>query len=256
MMNDTNDADDVAADLRTKYPAEFDDKKLQVIHTDKSGEVSKAQLEDARETVRNVDDANSPVNCIVSVLMLREGWDVNNVTVVVGLRPYTSKANILPEQTIGRGLRLMFRDLGTGFIERVDVIGNKAFIDFVEQLEKDEDLQLDTFEVGKDRLQIVEIKPEPAKIEKDIALPVLSPILSRKKTLSEEIAGLNVAAFNCPVLPIKATDVEAKTFKYEGYDILTLEKLVERDFEVPQAQTPQEVISYYSRRIASDVKLP
>src|SRR5207253_210078 len=32
----------------------------------------------------------------------REGWDVQNVTVVVGLRPYTAKANILPEQTIGR----------------------------------------------------------------------------------------------------------------------------------------------------------
>ena len=31
--------------------------------------------------------------------------------VVVGLRPYTAKANILPEQTIGRGLRLMFREL-------------------------------------------------------------------------------------------------------------------------------------------------
>ncbi|MEJ7662626.1 MAG: hypothetical protein WKG07_25210 [Hymenobacter sp.] len=45
---------------------------------------------------------------MVSVLMLREGWDVQNVTVVVGLRPYTSKANILPEQAIGRGLRLMF----------------------------------------------------------------------------------------------------------------------------------------------------
>ena len=41
--------------------------------------------------------------------MLREGWDVQNVTVVVGLRPYISAANILPEQAIGRGLRLMFR---------------------------------------------------------------------------------------------------------------------------------------------------
>ena len=41
--------------------------------------------------------------------MLREGWDVQNVTVVVGLRPNTATANILPEQAIGRGLRLMFR---------------------------------------------------------------------------------------------------------------------------------------------------
>jgi type III restriction enzyme len=47
--------------------------------------------------------------------MLREGWDVQGVTVVVGLRPYTAKADILPEQTIGRGLRLMFRDLATEY---------------------------------------------------------------------------------------------------------------------------------------------
>ena len=135
-------------------------------------------------------DAESPVNCIVSVLMLREGWDVQNVTVVVGLRPYTSKANILPEQTIGRGLRLMFRDLGTSYTERVDVIGNKAFIEFVDQLEKDEDMQIDTFNIGIDKLVIVVIAPDPAKIDKDITLPILSPILARKKTLAEEIAGL------------------------------------------------------------------
>ena len=39
--------------------------------------------------------------------MLREGWDVRNVTTVVPLRPLSSKANILPEQTLGRGLRRM-----------------------------------------------------------------------------------------------------------------------------------------------------
>ncbi len=50
--------------------------------------------------------------------MLREGWDVQSVTVVVGLRPYTAKANILPEQTIGRGLRLMFWGTGVPYAER------------------------------------------------------------------------------------------------------------------------------------------
>ena len=86
--------------------------ELLIIHTDNSGEVSKKDLDAARELAREVDEATSPVNAIVSVLMLREGWDVQNVTVIVGLRPYTSKANILPEQTIGRGLRLMFREHG------------------------------------------------------------------------------------------------------------------------------------------------
>ncbi len=114
MMNDTEDADDVAEWLREKYPAEFGGDKTQVIHTDKSGEVSKKELDEARKAVREVDRSESPINAIVSVLMLREGWDVQNVTVVVGLRPYTAKANILPEQAIGRGLRLMFRDMPVG----------------------------------------------------------------------------------------------------------------------------------------------
>src|SRR5207245_7412532 len=106
---------------------------------------------------QELDEAgDNPVNAIVSVLMLREGWDVQNVTVVVGLRPYTAKANILSEQTIGRGLRLMFRDMPVGgYTERVDVIGNKAFLSFVDDLEKIEELTLETFEVGKDKLKIL-----------------------------------------------------------------------------------------------------
>ena len=50
------------------------------------------------------------IKAIVSVMMLREGWDVRNVSVVLGLRPFTAKAEILPEQVIGRGLRLMTGD--------------------------------------------------------------------------------------------------------------------------------------------------
>src|SRR3989338_10258838 len=139
--------------------------------------------------------------------MLREGWDVQNVTVVVGLRPYTSKANILPEQTIGRGLRLMFRgETSGGYTERLDVIGNRAFISFVEDLEKLEEIQLDTFEIGKDKLKIETIAPGSSKKKYDIGLPVLSPILVRKKTLAQEIADMNVSGFKAPVLPVKKGD--------------------------------------------------
>ncbi|MBA2450543.1 MAG: DEAD/DEAH box helicase family protein, partial [Chloroflexi bacterium] len=256
MMNDTREANDVGDYLRTKYPAEFGGNRLLIIHTNRSGEVAVKDLDAARRVAREVDAAESPVNAIVSVLMLREGWDVQNVTVIVGLRPYTARANNLPEQTIGRGLRLMFRELATAYTERVDVIGNKAFIEFVGQLERDEEIQLDTFEVGKDKLVITTIAPDPDKLDKDIALPVLSPILARKKTLAEEIAGLDVGAMTCSPLPRKEGDAAAQAFHYEGYDIISLEKLIERDYTIPQAQTSQEVVSYYAKRIAQDVKLP
>lgn len=257
MLNSTAEADDVGDWLRTKYPAEFGGKQTLIIHTDNSGEVSKKDLDEARQVAREVDDAESPVNAIVSVLMLREGWDVQNVTVIVGLRPYTSKARILPEQTIGRGLRLMFRG-SVDFTERVDVIGNKAFIEFVEDLEKIEDIKLDTFEVGKDKLQILTIRPEPSERgQYDIGLPVLSPSLSRKRSLAAEIAALDVRAWRVqPPVPLKHGTAEAENFHYEGFDLLTLERLVDQTYTIPEPQTAQEIIGYYAKQIAGNLKLP
>jgi type III restriction enzyme len=256
MLNSTAEADDVGDWLRTQYPDDFGSAKTLIIHTNQKGEVTQKDLGPVRRLAREVDRPSNPVNAIVSVLMLREGWDVQNVTVVVGLRPYSAKANILPEQTIGRGLRLMFRDVPVGYTERVDIIGNKAFLDFVDDLEKLEELKFETFEVGKDRLQIVAITPDPARAEFDIALPVLSPRLVRKKSLADEIANLDVMAFACPPLPLRPGDAVEKTFSYEGYDLLTLQKEIEREYTIPEPQTPQEVIGYYARRIAQDVKLP
>ncbi|MDI6767644.1 MAG: DEAD/DEAH box helicase family protein [Bacteroidota bacterium] len=257
MMNSTEEADDIGAWLKRKYPAEFGGEKTLVIHTDSSGEIrSRNELEKARKLAREIDEETSTVNAIVSVLMLREGWDVQNVTVVVGLRPYTSKANILPEQTIGRGLRLMFKGNVSNYIERVDVIGNKAFLSFVEDLELLENLKLDTFEIGKDKLQILTIMPVDAKKSVDIGLPELTPSLVRKKSLAEEISSLDVMSLKVNPLPLKDEKKEMKTFIYEGRDIITDEVLLEREYTIPPAQTAQEVIGYYARRIASNVKLP
>lgn len=257
MMNSTDEADAVGDWLRTKYPKEFKGDKTLVIHTDKSGEVSKKDLDDARKTARDVDNDKSPVNAIISVLMLREGWDVQNVTVVVGLRPYTAKANILPEQTIGRGLRLMFRNMAGSYIERVDIIGNKAFMEFVKDLEKLEDLKFDTFQIGKDKLKILTVQPVDEKNEFDIGIPDVSPVLGRKKSIAEEIGNIDVTLFNINQLPLKGKGIEEiKTFIYEGRDILTDEKLLEREYKIPPAQTAEEVIGYYARRISENIKLP
>ena len=103
MMNDTAEADDVGDWLRKKYPSEFGGEKLLIIHTDRSGEVSKKDLDIARKASREVDDEKSPVNCIVSVVMLREGWDVQSVTVIVGLRPYTAKPTSCPSRPSAAG---------------------------------------------------------------------------------------------------------------------------------------------------------
>ena len=110
MVDDTKNCDDVASYLENNFT--FLKNGVFVIHTkDNSGvgEISESsakgqdELRKLRRLVNTVDDSKSPIKAIVSVLMLKEGWDVNNVTTIVGLRAYAS--HILPEQTLGRGFR-------------------------------------------------------------------------------------------------------------------------------------------------------
>ena len=78
-----------------------------LVDSGKKAELGEKDWAPLRQKLFNVDKHTQP-RVIVSVLMLREGFDVNNICVIVPLR--SSQAQILLEQTIGRGLRLMWRD--------------------------------------------------------------------------------------------------------------------------------------------------
>jgi len=196
MTDDTKNCDEVAEFLEASY-SEFKDAVL-VIHTKNNGEISEAssgknaeELDRLRKAANTIDDESSPYKVIVSVLMLKEGWDVQNVTTIVGLRAYSSKANILPEQTLGRGLRRMYRG-SSDVSEYVSVVGTDAFMDFVESI-KSEGVELDHASMGEGTKPktpiIVEVDHENTKkdIEKlDIQIPVLTPRIYREyKNLSD-----------------------------------------------------------------------
>ena len=129
-------------------------------------------------------------------MMLREGWDVQNVVTIVGLRPYTAESKILPEQTLGRGLRRMFR--GEPVPERVSVIGTDAFIAFVEGI-KAEGVELEYEAMGAGTRPkcpiVVEVDTENEDKDigrLDIELPVLAPRIYREyKNLNDlDVAGI------------------------------------------------------------------
>ena len=81
--------------------------EVMLIDSGKKAELGEKDWAPVRQGLFSVDHHATP-RVIVSVLMLREGFDVNNICVIVPLR--SSQAQILLEQTIGRGLRLMWRD--------------------------------------------------------------------------------------------------------------------------------------------------
>lgn len=85
-------------------------------------------MEDLRRVVSTVGKKGQPgehIRCVVSVAMLTEGWDANNVTQILGVRAFGSQ--LLCEQVVGRGLRRIdyTPDPKTGRLrpEYVDVYG-------------------------------------------------------------------------------------------------------------------------------------
>jgi len=112
------------------------------IHSKKSGDI----LETDKLKLSNLDKSENP-KVIISVLMLREGFDVNSICVIVPLR--SSSSYTLLEQTIGRGLRLMWREKDyeelkeenrknllikkiepTNYFDILSIIEHPAFIEF------------------------------------------------------------------------------------------------------------------------------
>lgn len=80
--------------------------------------------EELRRVVSTVGKVGQPgehVRCVVSVSMLTEGWDANNVTHILGVRAFRSQ--LLCEQVVGRGLRRMdyTPDPQTGLRQRTDI---------------------------------------------------------------------------------------------------------------------------------------
>jgi type III restriction enzyme len=177
MAENTKDANDIYDSLIQKDGFQKKDQVL-LIHTNRVGEISKSDLERAREAARSIDLPGNKIRAIVSVLMLREGWDVRNVSIILGLRPFTSKSNILPEQAVGRGLRPM-KEVGPDYVQILEIIGTPHFEEFVKQLEVEGVGVGYTTNPPPPGLQVFPVK---IKTEYDIKIPILSPTHHREYT--------------------------------------------------------------------------
>jgi type III restriction enzyme len=111
----------VLSELQNQPAAEvtlrIDTKLLKEAESAVDGETKQQAAERLRKTVDTVgktewdgegDPPGKHIRCVVSVGMLTEGWDAQNVTQILGLRAFTSQ--LLCEQVVGRGLRRMNYD--------------------------------------------------------------------------------------------------------------------------------------------------
>lgn len=260
MTDDTKNCDDVAEFLENSYPQLKG--AVLTIHTNRSGEISEnatgkkeKELQELRKKANDIDSLESPYKVIVSVLMLKEGWDVKNVTTIVGLRPYGSDSKILPEQTLGRGLRRMF--FGQDVEEYVSIIGTPAFMEFVESI-KAEGVELEKRRMDRSGSPItptvIEVDHENVKkdIENlDIELPVLTPRIQREY---KNLNLLNIAIFKHEKIAVKQFSEEEKkeiVFKEviddKEHHTTILNSSIEPNY--------QSVIGFFVQRIMKELRL-
>jgi type III restriction enzyme len=186
--------------------------------------------------------------------MLKEGWDVRNVTTIVGLRAYSAKSNILPEQTLGRGLRKMYPG---GLEEYVSVVGTDAFMDFVESIQA-EGVELERTAMGEGAKPktplVVEIDNENEKkdIEAlDIEIPVLTPRIYREY---KNLADLDANALAHQRVPYKQfSEEEQREIVFK--DITTGEVAHTTILDTAGVADYRSVIGYFAQTIMKELRL-
>ena len=258
MTEDTTNCDEVGAWLEATYPKL--NGKVLVIHTKKNGEISETgskvkELQKLRDQSTEIDGWDSPYLAVVSVMMLREGWDVKNVTTIVGLRPYASPSAILPEQTLGRGLRRMF---GPDVDEKVGVLGTPAFMAFVDEI-KDEGVELERRAMGPGTPpagpMVVEVdhgNPDKDVTALEIELPYLKPRIQRSM---KDLEALDASAFPRLGLPVRSySDTEQQELTF-------VEPIVTGEFshtlKLDSASAPdwRHVVSWFAQSIMRELRL-
>lgn len=259
MTDDTRNCDDVARYLEDSYQ-DLKDAVL-VIHTKNNGEISesksgkaKEELDKLRQQANDIDGWDSPYKAIVSVMMLTEGWDVRNVTTIVGLRAYSAKSNILPEQTLGRGLRKMYPG---GLEEYVSVIGTNAFMDFVESIQA-EGVVLEKKPMGEGTGPkaplVVEVDEENANkdIEAlDIEIPVLTPRIYREY---KNLADLDVTALGNAKVPYQSfTEDQQREIIFK--DLTTGKVTHTTILDTAEVADYRSVIGYFAQTIMRELRL-
>ena len=232
-----------------------------VIHTKNNGEISEAssgkskeELDVLRKLANDIDAMDNPFKVIVSVLMLKEGWDVRNVTTIVGLRAYSAKSNILPEQTLGRGLRKMYPG---GVEEYVSVVGTDAFMEFVESIQA-EGVVLERKPMGEGTgakaplvVEVDEDNPQKDLDSLDIEIPVMTPRTYREYKNLDLIDPAAIEHLPQPYREFSEEEKREIVFK----DITTGEIDHTTVLDSAGAADATSVIGYFAQTIMKDLRL-
>ncbi len=227
--------------------------RMEFVESEK--EISDEDLKALRKLSRELDSNETHYSCIVSVLMLREGWDVRNVTTIVPLRPYSAKANILPEQTLGRGLRRMTPPGQAS--ELLIVVEHPSFANLYTNELEQEGLPIEVVEIERVPSTTISIFPDEANknvTQLEVAVPVLSAghrIVPTLEKLSIEDVRKQFKKFK----PLPLAEAIKTEIEYEGRQLFTDELIERMKLDLPLLQSGFGAVSYFVKQIEQICKL-
>ena len=124
--------------------------KTIIVHSKQKGSETEANT----KLLLEVEYPENPVEIVIHVNMLKEGWDVNNLYTIVPLRTAASK--ILREQMVGRGLRLPYGErTGDRDVDAVMLTAHDKFQDILDEAQRGDSI----FKAGN-VIKAEEIVPE------------------------------------------------------------------------------------------------
>lgn len=127
--------------------------KVIEIHSNMKGE----ETEENIRKLLSIESAQNPVEIVLHVYKLKEGWDVNNLFTIIPLN--AAKSDILALQTIGRGLRLPFGVItGNEAIDTLDIVAHDHYREIVEDIKNSDTFKYrDLDDRGVEPTKVVEI---------------------------------------------------------------------------------------------------
>ncbi|MEX2216183.1 MAG: DEAD/DEAH box helicase family protein, partial [Phycisphaeraceae bacterium] len=135
--------------------------KVITVHSQTKGD----EKDEIVEQLLTVEDPDNPVEIVVHVNMLKEGWDVTNLYTIVPLRAANSKT--LVEQSIGRGLRLPYgKRVGVPAVDRLTIVSHDKFQEIIDEANKPDSIIRTGIIIGKD---IPEKRSEVVIVESNLA---------------------------------------------------------------------------------------
>lgn len=137
--------------------------KVITVHSKTSGE----EKDEVVEQLLTVEDPANPIEIVVHVNMLKEGWDVTNLYTIVPLRKADSRT--LVEQSIGRGLRLPYgKRTGNASVDRLTIVAHDKFQEIVDEANRGDSILVTGVFIGKNipdkKSKVVEVVPRVMQI--------------------------------------------------------------------------------------------